>query len=72
MRKWGAAFTIIASGKGMGQSIMTLQLAYLNIYKHDLSLYYSFDRVVLPFLTIGTDIFIMIYHFRGIFRGRFE
>jgi hypothetical protein len=72
MRKWGAAFTIIISGKGIGQSIMILQLAYLNVYTHDLPFYYSLVRLVLPFLTIGTDIFIVIYLFRGIFRGRFE
>jgi uncharacterized membrane protein (DUF2068 family) len=72
LKKWGAAFTIIASGKGMGQSILTLQLTYLNIHKQDLSSYYSLNGVWLPFLTIGTDIFIVVYLFRGIFRGQFE
>lgn len=71
MKKWGAAFTIAASGKGIGQSILTLQLTYLNLNSINTSLTLV-QNAVLPWVTIATDIFIICYLFIGIFKNKFR
>jgi hypothetical protein len=72
MKRWGAAFTIVASGKGIGQSILTLQIAFLNVSASGHLASVPFWRIGMPWLTIGTDLFIVIYLFKGIFGGLFS
>jgi uncharacterized membrane protein (DUF2068 family) len=71
MKKWGAAFTIAASGKGIGLSILTLQLAYLNPGSIGATMLFL-QNTILPCVVITTDIFIIIYLFKGIFANRFR
>ena len=72
MTRWGAAFTIVASGKGIGQCILTLQMAYLDLSPAVNSVGSHYGRSSMPWLTIATDIFIVIYLFKGIFANRFK
>ena len=72
MTRWGAAFTIVASGKGIGQCILTLQMAYLDLSPAVNSVGSHYGRSSMPWLTIVTDIFIVIYLFKGIFANRFK
>ena len=67
MQRWGAAFTIVASGKGIGQSLIILQLAILRGTRG--SAEQAFWSWAEPLLVISTDIFIITYLFRAIFRG---
>jgi uncharacterized membrane protein len=70
MKRWGAAFTIVASGKGMGQSFIILQLAILHGTNGTAEA--AFWNWAEPLLVISTDIFIITYLFRAIFRGDFD
>ena len=70
MQRWGAAFTIVASGKGMGQSFVILQLAILHGTNGTAEA--AFWNWAEPLLVISTDIFIITYLFRAIFRGDFN
>ena len=72
MTRWGAAFTIVASGKGIGQCILTLQMAHLDLSPVTNSIGSHYGRSSMPWLTIVTDVFIVIYLFKGIFDGRFK
>ncbi len=71
MKKWGAAFTTVASGKGIGQSILTLQLTYLNPASISNTMTFL-QNAILPCVVIATDIFIIIYLFKGIFAHKFR
>ena len=70
MKRWGAAFTIVASGKGIGQSIIILQIAILRGTNGAAeAVFWNWAE---PLLVISTDIFIITYLFRAIFRGDFR
>lgn len=70
MKKWGTAFKIVASGKEIGQSILALQLTYLNPDGVS-SAAMLLQDVIPPCLVIASGIFIIIYLLIGIFANRF-